>query len=175
MNQSSVQAITFPSQDPAGGATRDGVTLTAVEDDLLDTAGRHRRIVVGIDGSEASVSAMRRAVRIATALGAPVEAVSSWRMPTGYATLGTFEYSPEDDARAMLSGAVKSVFGTKAPNWFTTATFEGAAADVLIEQSVGAQMLVVGSRGHGGIAGLLLGSVSARCAERASCPVLIIH
>jgi nucleotide-binding universal stress UspA family protein len=142
--------------------------------DLIEPSDRHRRIVVGIDGSEASVSAMRRAVQIATALGAPVEALSSWRMPTGY-TVGNFEYSPEEDARAMLSGATKSVFGSTVPKWFSTATFEGAAADVLVEQSTGAQMLVVGSRGHGGIAGLLIGSVSARCAERANCPVLIIH
>jgi len=175
MNQLSAQAAAVPRQIPAAGAIQDNDPLTAVEADLLEPIAHHRRIVVGLDGSEASVSAMRRAVIIATALGAPVEAVCSWRMPTGYATLGAFEYSPEDDAHAMLSGAVKSVFGTKVPDWFTTATFEGAAADVLIEQSVGAQMLVIGSRGHGGIAGLLLGSVSARCAERASCPVLIVH
>jgi nucleotide-binding universal stress UspA family protein len=49
------------------------------------------------------------------------------------------------------------------------------AAKVLIDASQGATMLVVGSRGHGGFAGLLLGSVSANVAEHASCPVLIIH
>jgi nucleotide-binding universal stress UspA family protein len=150
-------------------------TVVALPSSASETAAPRGRIVVGIDGSEASVSALRRAVSIATALGASVEAISSWRTPTGYSSVGRFEYSPDDDAHAMLSGAEKSVFGTKSPDWFSTATFEGTAADVLIEQSQGAEMLVVGSRGHGGIAGVLLGSVSARCAEKASCPVLIIH
>ncbi|MDQ1560876.1 MAG: hypothetical protein QOE85_217, partial [Actinomycetota bacterium] len=59
--------------------------------------------------------------------------------------------------------------------WFTEVTFEGNADEILIEQSRGAEMLIVGSRGHGGIAGVLLGSVSAKCAEHAHCPVLIIH
>lgn len=53
--------------------------------------------------------------------------------------------------------------------------FRGGAAKVLLNQSAGAQMLVVGSRGHGGFIGLLLGSVSAACAEHARCPVLIVH
>jgi nucleotide-binding universal stress UspA family protein len=52
---------------------------------------------------------------------------------------------------------------------------EGGAAKVLLEVSEGAAMVIVGSRGHGGFTGLLLGSVSANVAEHASCPVLIIH
>ncbi len=52
---------------------------------------------------------------------------------------------------------------------------EGNPAKVLIDRSTGAQMLVVGSRGHGGFAGLLLGSVSSKCPEHAHCRVLIVH
>jgi nucleotide-binding universal stress UspA family protein len=143
--------------------------------ELVEPVGRHGRIVVGIDGSEESVTALRRGIRIANALNASIEAVSTWKPPSGYAAIGEYEYSPLDDANDILSGASKSVFGTKAPQWFTTATFQGDAAAVLIEQSRGAEMLIVGSRGHGGLAGVLLGSVSAMCAERAHCPVLIIH
>jgi nucleotide-binding universal stress UspA family protein len=150
-------------------------TLGNDQVELVEPVGRHGRIVVGIDGSEESVTALRRGIRIANALNASVEAVSSWRLPGTYGMMGEVEYSPLDDADAILSGAIKSVFGAKAPQWFTTATFEGNAADVLIEQSRGAEMLIVGSRGHGGLAGVLLGSVSARCAEHAHCPVLIIH
>jgi nucleotide-binding universal stress UspA family protein len=150
-------------------------TLGDNQVDLVEPIGRHGRIVVGVDGSDESVAALRRAVRIANALNASVDAVSTWRVPSGYATVGEYEYSPLDDANQILNGAATTVFGAKVPQWFTATTVEGNAADVLIEQSRGAEMLIVGSRGHGGIAGVLLGSVSARCAEHAHCPVLIIH
>jgi nucleotide-binding universal stress UspA family protein len=134
------------------------------------------RIVVGIDGSASSIAALRRGVRIAKALGTSLEAVTSWRYLTSYASVGgEFMDSPEDDARTIVGDAAKAVFASKVPAWFTATTCEGNADQVLIEQSVGAEMLIVGSRGHGGIAGLLLGSVSALCAERASCPVLVVH
>jgi nucleotide-binding universal stress UspA family protein len=50
----------------------------------------------------------------------------------------------------------------------------GGAAAVLLEQAVGAALLVVGTRGHGGFVGLLLGSVSAQCAHHAPCPLVIV-
>jgi nucleotide-binding universal stress UspA family protein len=83
--------------------------------------------------------------------------------------------TPEEDARTILKDASTAVFGVNIPDWFTSATREGNADQVLIDASKGAEMLIVGSRGHGGIIGVLLGSVSAICAERASCPVLIVH
>jgi nucleotide-binding universal stress UspA family protein len=81
----------------------------------------------------------------------------------------------EKDARTIVNDAASAVFGTKIPDWFSSAVYQGNADQVLIEQSKGAEMLIVGSRGHGGLAGVLLGSVSALCAERATCPVLIMH
>lgn len=175
MKQMSAQIPAVPNHFIADTHGARYATLGDDQVELVEPIGRSGRIVVGIDGSEESVTALRRAIRIANALNASIEAVSSWRLPSGYATVGEYEYSPLDDANAILSGAAKSVFGAQAPAWFTTATFEGNAADVLIEQSRGAEMLIVGSRGHGGIAGVLLGSVSAMCAEHAHCAVLIIH
>jgi nucleotide-binding universal stress UspA family protein len=175
MKQMSAQIPAVPNHFIADTHGARYATIGDDQVELVEPMGRHGRIVIGVDGSEESVTALRRGIRIANALNASIEAVSAWRYPSGYAAVGESEYSPLDDANAILSGASKSVFGTKNPAWFTTATFEGNAADILIEQSRGAEMLIVGSRGHGGIAGVLLGSVSAMCAEHGHCPVLVIH
>ena len=143
--------------------------------EISEGANRSGRIVVGVDGSEASVTALRHGIRMANALNASLEAVTAWRFSTAFALAGEVGYTPEDDAKAIMSGAVKSALGPAVPSWFSGKTREGNADQVLIEESTGAEMLVVGSRGHGGLSGLLLGSVSALCAERAHCPVLIIH
>jgi nucleotide-binding universal stress UspA family protein len=175
MKQSSAQVAAVPSHLIADthGARYDTIGDDRVE--RVEPLGRHGRIVVGVDGSEASVTALRRGIRMANALNASVEAITSWRFMTTYAAVSEFGYTPEEDAVSILSGAVKSAFGAKVPQWFTGKTIEGNADQVLVDQSRGAEMLVVGSRGHGGLAGVLLGSVSAECAEHAHCPVLIIH
>jgi len=154
-------------------------TITASTDGSRDfgekSDARHGgRVVVGVDGSAASVDALRRGVRIAEALNGTLEAVTTWRFQTS----GVFEdveSAAEGDAQSILGEAAGSVFGGHPPVWFSSAARQGKADQVLIEQSRGAEMLIVGSRGHGGVAGVLLGSVSARCAERAHCPVLVIH
>jgi nucleotide-binding universal stress UspA family protein len=75
----------------------------------------------------------------------------------------------------VLDDAVLAVFGDQLPEGLRLLVQEGGAAKVLLDAGEGAVMLVVGSRGHGGFAGLLLGSVSANVAEHASCPVFIVH
>jgi nucleotide-binding universal stress UspA family protein len=134
-----------------------------------------RRIVVGVDGSASSVDALRLAARNAAAFGVPLEAVTAWHLPAGFEVPLLVGWSPEQDAHARLETAAESVFGANRPTWFHTTTRRGPAARVLIEESEGAEMLVLGSRGRGGFVGLLLGSVSSTCAEHARCPVLIVH
>ncbi len=136
------------------------------------------RIVVGVDGSESSIGALRRAARIADALDLSIEAVTTWEYPiTGDSDYyyPADDWSPESDAQRIAAEAVATAFPDGKPARLSSVTIEGASGRVLIERSEGAFLLVVGSRGHGGFAGLLLGSVSQACAQHARCPVLVMH
>lgn len=145
-----------------------------MENSTGDTATR--RIVVGVDGSESSVAALRRAAEVATALGAALEAVMTWEHPV---MLGpnyqNTTWSPQEDAEKILAVAVEEAFAGDAPGNLTQRLRRGPPARTLIDESEHAYMLVLGSRGRGGFAGLLLGSVSAACAAHARCPVLVVH
>lgn len=134
-------------------------------------------IIVGIDGSDTSFRALAQAARLGEALRLPVEGIAAWSYSTSMYDVyyAAPDWSPEKDARDVLDQAGASVFGDSAPDWYRSSTRRGRPAQVLIEASADAQMLVLGSRGHGGFVGLLLGSVSAACAAHAHCPVLIVH
>lgn len=138
--------------------------------------GSRDPIVVGLDGSPQSRQALRWAAEMARLLDAPINVVTAWQYPTtyGYAAPLT-DWNPEDDGRQVQEEAIAGVFGDEPPEDLARILQPGGAAAVLLEASRTALMLVVGSRGHGGFAGLLLGSVSATVAEHASCPVLIVH
>ena len=134
------------------------------------------RIVVGVDGSPSSEQALRWGASLAAMMGARLEAVTAWDFPAGYGFASVpQDWDPAADMRKVLDETVRAVFGDHPPAELQRQVREGGAAMVLIEASQGAIMLVVGSRGHGGFAGLLLGSVSANVAEHAQCPVLVIH
>jgi nucleotide-binding universal stress UspA family protein len=139
------------------------------------------RIVVGVDGSRASVQALAWAVRQAVLTGASVEAVTAWHYPV---VIGGMPYAPlavleESDfsrfAVITLSNAISAAVGQDAPVEITSTVREGNAAQVLLDAADGADLLVVGSRGHGGFAQALLGSVSQHCVHHAQCPVVIIR
>lgn len=134
------------------------------------------RIVVGIDGSESCREALRWAVRIAEPTGAGIDAIMTWDVPAGM--VGPYvptAWSPADDAKTVLSDTVQGAYGSDRPAGLRLLVRQGGAARILIEESEHAEMLVVGSRGLGGFSGMLLGSVSANCAEHAHCPVLVVH
>jgi nucleotide-binding universal stress UspA family protein len=142
--------------------------------------GDEPRIVVGVDGSEDSIRALRWAARLAPVFDSDIEAVVAWFDPRqsgwspgwGYLTAGM---DPQGDAEKILAAALEEAFSDSRPSRLHSVAEKGSAAKVLLDRSAGARLLVVGSRGHGGFAGLLLGSVSAKCAEHAKCPVLVIH
>jgi nucleotide-binding universal stress UspA family protein len=134
-----------------------------------------KRIVVGVDGSPSSMKALCWAIRQAKLTGAEVEAVTAWSYPSGYgwAPFSDGAVDFEGDAGKILIAALAEVGGIAPDVVVEPLVVQGHAADVLVRTAEGADMLVVGSRGHGGFAGMLLGSVSQHCVQHASCPVLI--
>ena len=134
-------------------------------------------IVVGVDGSQPSIDALLYAAKLGDALDKKVEAVAVWHPAVSMYDVYSPEpgWSPEGEARDMLDEVITKAFGDMVPDRLSASTWKGKTAQALIEVSSGAEMLVLGSRGHGGFAGLMLGSVSAACAAHARCPVLIIH
>jgi len=139
------------------------------------------RIVVGVDGSDSSKAALAWAVRQAGLTGASVEAVIAWHYPV---IVGGMPYAPVAmlqssdfgrQAATILSHAVSAVIPPDSPVKISNTVREGNAAQVLLDVSGDADLLVVGSRGHGGFAEALLGSVSQHCVHHARCPIVIIR
>ncbi|GAA5156354.1 hypothetical protein GCM10023321_31960 [Pseudonocardia eucalypti] len=140
----------------------------------MSAPGRGSFVVVGVDGSDASLDALRWAARQAELTGAALHAVTVWQWPTtyGYAP----GYSDVDFAalaEETLTQAVEQTFGTTPGVVVVRRVLEGHPASALTEAARGADLLVVGSRGHGGFAGMLLGSVGQHCVQHAPCPVVI--
>ena len=137
-------------------------------------------IVVGIDGSDGSREALRFAAAEATLRNEHLRVVSAWHVPTAlYAGAGSGFVAPveeEDLSGAAQRAAEAELADVLGPDSGAELVMrEGNAAHVLIEESQNATMLVVGSRGHGGFTGLLIGSVGQQCAAHARCPVVIVH
>jgi len=143
---------------------------------MKETTTSAGRIVVGVDGSPGSKLALSWAARVARHEQAGIDVIAAWEFPlnVGWTTLPA-DYSPKHDMEKAAIAAVDEVFGPDRPADLRVITREGNAAAVLTEKSQAALMIVVGSRGHGGFMGLLLGSVSALVAEHAACPVLVVH
>jgi nucleotide-binding universal stress UspA family protein len=123
---------------------------------------------------------VRSAARLAQALDAPVEVIACWQDPAMYAT--SYGYVPEldpgtfqADARHMLQETLRKVFGETRPARLSTRLLRGRAAELLVEESRTARMLVVGARGVGGVLGMILGSVSSALVSHAHCPVLVVR
>ncbi|HUD16825.1 MAG TPA: universal stress protein [Acidimicrobiales bacterium] len=132
-------------------------------------------IVVGIDGSDSSTAALRWACEEAARSGATVEALTSWHWPMslGAAIPIPDGYDPAADAGKVLEKSIAPLVAEFAAVTVRPVVAEGHAADVLVEASRRADLLVVGSRGHGELSGMLIGSVSQHCAAHAAAPVLI--
>jgi nucleotide-binding universal stress UspA family protein len=137
-----------------------------------------RRIVVGVDGSEPSKQALRWAIEQATLSGATVEAVGAWEFQSnfGWGTVAAVDAAELADAcERTVVDAVTEVGGADPPVRIDSYIVRGHPANELVQQAKGADLLVVGSRGHGGFVGALLGSVSQHCVHHATCPVVVVR
>lgn len=160
---------------PAGGATIAVMdTSSALAAQQLGSSFANQ-IVVGVDGSAASIAALRYATRLATALALPITAVLAWTPPPMLPPHGSRPPSSSKAAARTLVDAVGLAYGTALPPGLRTEALRGPAARTLVEISDECAVLVVGSRGGGGFAGLLLGSVALACTTHARCPVLVMH
>ena len=145
---------------------------------------RGPRVVAAVDGSAGSKAALRFAMEDAARRGVPVEAVIAYRPPdfrADFTVLGpadqdhmmrTARRQHEDMARALV-GEVTAL-SRSTPEVHVRAVM-GTPAAMLIRESEGADLLVLGSRGHGGFHNMLLGSTSMHCAMHATCPVTVVH
>jgi nucleotide-binding universal stress UspA family protein len=126
-------------------------------------------VVVGVDGSVASHLALSEAAALAEALGVPLRAITVWESPD------FVRWDAEDEAQRLSTAAADDFFGPDWPSWFSADVSSGEPALVLIDASNNARMLVLGTRGRGGLAGLVLGSVTTQCVRMAHCPVLVVR
>ena len=134
------------------------------------------RIVVGVDGFESSKAALRWAIHQAKLTGAVVEAVTAWQIPVGTGLVPTADMPDyQDDARTVLAEAITEMCTTDTEVEIRPQVVHGRAAQVLVDEAEGAELLVVGCRGHGGLAEALLGSVGQFCVHHAPCPVVIMR
>lgn len=136
----------------------------------------HGRVVVGVDGTSAADAALDRAVAEARRARWPLEVVCAWNYPAARGGYPVFSsWFPEADAQEAMHATLERRFPDGVPSWVHPRVIGGRPATVLVEVSHGASLLVVGSRGRAGIVRLVFGSVSADCAEHASCPVLVVR
>jgi nucleotide-binding universal stress UspA family protein len=138
-------------------------------------------IVVGFDGSPHARAALELAAREALSRGLELRIVTSWHVPSaaygaGLGPAPGFDPHEIEESAGAVAAEALELLGVDAEKLTVeTRVREGNAGHVLVEEAEDAETLVVGSRGHGTVAGLLLGSVSQHCAAHARCPVVIVH
>jgi nucleotide-binding universal stress UspA family protein len=156
------------------------------------TSNRVAAVVVGVDGSAGAQEALRWALAEGRLRNEPVRAVHAWAFgyiggssegdpylgdPLGWYTtslgldLSDLHRAAEDLLEHALADVGQDAEGVE----IERQVVQGAAAEVLVAAATPGDLLVVGPRGHGGFAGLLLGSVSQKCVHHASCPVVVVH
>jgi nucleotide-binding universal stress UspA family protein len=141
---------------------------------------RWKTVLVGVDGSDSSHTALAWAAAEAADHGAELVVLNVWEhtlLPPAGSVSVSEHYVPDPSQRTAedLRGEITQVLGGEPPVVVQPRLKQGNPAKVLIEESAGADLLVVGTRGHGGFRGLVLGSVSQHVAAYARCPVTVVR
>ena len=147
---------------------------------IVTTTNGSRHIIVGVDGSPQSQGALRWAAREAQRSGGDITAVSVFGSGLAWIDVGSdmepliVARSPERAKEALHDAIAATELPPEAEVHVHPVAVRGDPANTLVELAETADLLVVGTRGRGGFTGLLLGSVSQRCAERSPCPVVVV-
>jgi nucleotide-binding universal stress UspA family protein len=135
-------------------------------------------VVVGVDGSDASVDALRFAATEARLRDVPLRVVHAWIVPVAASWTAGAVLDPEPferQADRTVENALAAVGRDLEGIEVETVIQVGSSTAVLFEHCSKEDLLVVGSRGRGGFAGLLLGSVSQQAVLHAPCPVVVVR
>ena len=148
---------------------------------MTEGIGTRPLIVAGVDGSAESLAALSWASSYAAATGGTVRAVLAWHYPAvaGVAPVGVAPDADQEEIERQMRGELAQAVAKVCPDppaaVVETRLHYGHPAQALIEESKHADLLVVGSRGHGAFTGMLTGSVSMHCVNHAECPVVVVR
>jgi nucleotide-binding universal stress UspA family protein len=131
-------------------------------------------VVVGVDGSPNAEEAVSWAVDYARLSGAPLRLICAWEVPSLGGTVSSGDATVLSQAAEQVAASAANTLPPEV-TCLEAVAIEGNPASVLIRESTGARLLVLGARGSGGFADILLGSVSTYCSHHAKCPVLIVR
>lgn len=133
-------------------------------------------ILVGVDGSDSSIAALRHGADLAVGLGCDLSAVMCWQKPQFYiADLDLDDEPFARDAEGKLAAAVQIALGSAPDVSCRTSVRKGRPGEVLVDESASARLLVMGTRGHSEFVSMLLGSVSLECIAHAHVPVVTVR
>ena len=138
------------------------------------------KVVVGVDGSEHSLLALRWAAHQAVAMNVPLEVVTAWTFPEEPAPLGIEIHVPwqgdlMDQARAKLNQIIAEVVPETERDRVSAKVVPGHPSKVLLEEAGENDLLVVGCRGRSVFDEMIFGSTSDHCARHAACPVVVVR
>jgi nucleotide-binding universal stress UspA family protein len=140
-------------------------------------SSRTARVLVGVDGSDSSNQALRWAHEQATLTGRELHVVTAWSIPQayGYTAMVASIGDLAEDAGKVQEQALEDTLGVDAAHSVHRHVVEGHPTTVMLGLAGPADLIVVGSHGHGGFVGSLLGSVSRYLVGHAPCPVVVIR